>query len=91
MRFARSVMPESAMSSESSTFPSRKLPQKVGLVGGGTIGGGWAARFVLNGVDVRVYDPAPIRSPTADTVNRAAGVPAADTRSAAGGGSASSG
>lgn len=53
-------MPESAMSSESSTFLPRKLPQKVGLVGGGTIGGGWAARFVLNGVDVRVYDPAPI-------------------------------
>ena len=23
------------------------------------IGGGWAARFVLNGVDVRLYDPAP--------------------------------
>ena len=23
------------------------------------IGGGWAARFVLNGVDVRLYDPDP--------------------------------
>ncbi len=31
----------------------------VGLLGGGVIGAGWAARFALNGVDVRVYDPAP--------------------------------
>jgi carnitine 3-dehydrogenase len=23
------------------------------------IGGGWAARFVLNGVDVQLYDPDP--------------------------------
>ena len=29
----------------------------VGLLGGGVIGGGWAARFLLNGVDVRLYDP----------------------------------
>jgi carnitine 3-dehydrogenase / betainyl-CoA thioesterase len=29
----------------------------VGLLGGGLIGGGWAARFVLNGIDVRLYDP----------------------------------
>jgi carnitine 3-dehydrogenase len=29
------------------------------LLGGGVIGGGWAARFLLNGVDVRVYDPHP--------------------------------
>src|SRR5947199_5920017 len=32
---------------------------RVGLLGGGVIGGGWAARFVLNGVDVRLYDPDP--------------------------------
>ena len=31
----------------------------VGLLGGGVIGGGWAARFLLHGVDVRVYDPDP--------------------------------
>ena len=31
----------------------------VGLLGAGVIGGGWAARFVLNGIDVRVYDPDP--------------------------------
>src|SRR4051794_38657356 len=34
-------------------------PRTVGLLGGGVIGGGWAARFGLNGVDVRLYDPAP--------------------------------
>src|SRR5438067_3227779 len=39
--------------------PPVRLPRNIGLVGGGVIGGGWAARFLLNGVDVRVYDPAP--------------------------------
>jgi len=34
-------------------------PRTVALLGGGVIGGGWAARFALNGVDVRLYDPAP--------------------------------
>ncbi|MFZ4717838.1 MAG: carnitine 3-dehydrogenase [Ilumatobacteraceae bacterium] len=33
--------------------------QTVGLLGGGVIGGGWAARFLLNGVDVKLYDPDP--------------------------------
>jgi carnitine 3-dehydrogenase len=46
-------MPESLMSK------TERLPQAVGLLGGGTIGGAWAARFLLNGVDVRLYDPAP--------------------------------
>jgi carnitine 3-dehydrogenase len=36
-----------------------ELPSRVGLLGGGVIGGGWAARFVLNGVDVALYDPDP--------------------------------
>ena len=31
----------------------------MGLLGGGVIGAGWAARFALNGVDVRLYDPDP--------------------------------
>jgi gamma-butyrobetaine hydroxylase len=31
----------------------------VGLLGAGVIGGGWAARFLLNGVDVKVFDPDP--------------------------------
>ncbi|MEM6897112.1 MAG: 3-hydroxyacyl-CoA dehydrogenase NAD-binding domain-containing protein, partial [Pseudomonadota bacterium] len=29
------------------------------ILGGGVIGGGWAARFLLNGWDVQVYDPDP--------------------------------
>jgi carnitine 3-dehydrogenase len=33
--------------------------RKVGLVGGGVIGAGWAARLVLNGIDVTLYDPDP--------------------------------
>ena len=33
--------------------------RKVGIIGGGVIGAGWAARFVLNGIDVAVYDPDP--------------------------------
>ena len=33
--------------------------QTVGLLGGGVIGGGWAARFALNGVDVLLFDPDP--------------------------------
>jgi carnitine 3-dehydrogenase len=32
-------------------------PRSVALLGGGVIGGGWAARFMLNGVDVRLFDP----------------------------------
>lgn len=35
------------------------LPARVGLIGGGVIGGGWAARFLLHGADVRLCDPAP--------------------------------
>jgi carnitine 3-dehydrogenase len=31
----------------------------VALLGGGVIGGGWAARFLLSGLDVRLYDPDP--------------------------------
>ena len=31
----------------------------IGLVGGGVIGAGWAARFLLNGYDVKVFDPDP--------------------------------
>lgn len=31
----------------------------VGLLGGGVIGGGWAARFALNGIDVKLFDPDP--------------------------------
>jgi carnitine 3-dehydrogenase len=47
----------------------------VALLGGGVIGAGWAARFVLNGCDVRLYDPAP------EALDRVAQV-AADARAA---------
>jgi carnitine 3-dehydrogenase len=33
--------------------------RRVGLVGGGVIGAGWAARFLLNGCDVSIFDPDP--------------------------------
>jgi carnitine 3-dehydrogenase len=39
--------------------PQVPRPRSVALLGGGIIGGGWAARFLLNGVDVRLFDPAP--------------------------------
>ena len=32
---------------------------KAAIIGGGVIGGGWAARFALNGWDVAVFDPDP--------------------------------
>ena len=31
--------------------------KSVAIIGGGVIGGGWAARFALNGWQVKVYDP----------------------------------
>ena len=33
--------------------------QRAACIGGGVIGGGWAARFVLNGIDTAVHDPDP--------------------------------
>ncbi|MCC2614001.1 carnitine 3-dehydrogenase [Neorhizobium petrolearium] len=33
--------------------------QKAACIGGGVIGGAWAARFVLAGIDVDMYDPHP--------------------------------
>ncbi len=46
-------------------------PRSVGLLGAGVIGGGWAARFVLHGVDVRLFDPSPdAASAVLDTVER---------------------
>lgn len=38
---------------------SNSTLKTVGLLGGGVIGGGWAARFVLNGYDVKIYDVDP--------------------------------
>jgi carnitine 3-dehydrogenase / betainyl-CoA thioesterase len=42
--------------------------RRVGLLGGGVIGAGWAARFLLNGVDVALYDPDPATERTVDAV-----------------------
>ncbi|MCL4135802.1 UNVERIFIED_CONTAM: hypothetical protein GTU68_015724, partial [Idotea baltica] len=33
--------------------------KKAACIGGGVIGGGWAARFALNGIDVSIFDPDP--------------------------------
>ena len=33
--------------------------KQVAIIGGGVIGGGWAARFALNGWQVNLYDPDP--------------------------------
>ena len=35
------------------------MTRKAAIIGGGVIGGGWTARFLLNGWDVSVYDPGP--------------------------------
>lgn len=35
------------------------VTRKATIVGGGVIGGGWVARFLLNGWDVSVFDPDP--------------------------------
>ncbi|CAN1553009.1 FadB 3-hydroxyacyl-CoA dehydrogenase [Paracoccaceae bacterium] len=36
-----------------------EMNRKAAIIGGGVIGGGWAARFLLNGWDVGVFDPDP--------------------------------
>ena len=33
--------------------------QTAAIIGGGVIGAGWVARFIENGIDVAIYDPAP--------------------------------
>jgi len=35
------------------------MTNQAAIIGGGVIGGGWAARFMLNGWDVKIYDPDP--------------------------------
>ena len=35
-----------------------KRQKTAACIGGGVIGGGWVARFLLHGWDVNVYDPA---------------------------------
>ncbi|AUH65677.1 carnitine 3-dehydrogenase [Paracoccus zhejiangensis] len=35
------------------------MTKKAAIIGGGVIGGGWAARFLLNGWNVAIFDPDP--------------------------------
>jgi len=44
----------------------------VGLLGAGLIGSGWAARFLLAGIDVRLFDPAPAAAEGVEDAVRAA-------------------
>jgi len=41
---------------------------KAAVIGGGVIGAGWIARFLENGIDVGVYDPAPDAREKIDSV-----------------------
>ena len=45
----------------SMNVPAKRLAPitKAACVGGGVIGGGWIARLLLAGVDVKVFDPHP--------------------------------
>ena len=47
------------------TSDEQPLPRRVGLLGAGVIGSGWAARFLLAGADVCLFDPAPGAGDTA--------------------------
>jgi carnitine 3-dehydrogenase len=40
-------------------MPVEASPRRAAVIGGGVIGGGWAARFLHNGIDVAVFDPDP--------------------------------
>ncbi|PIB24000.1 carnitine 3-dehydrogenase [Amylibacter kogurei] len=44
------------------------MTKTAAIIGGGVIGGGWLARFVLNGWDVRVFDPDPEAARKIDAV-----------------------
>ena len=47
------------LSLKNKTEPDTGSIRTVGLLGGGVIGGGWASRFLLNGIDVKIFDPDP--------------------------------
>ncbi len=42
--------------------------KQAAIIGGGVIGAGWVSRFIENGVDVRVYDPAEDAAQKVDAV-----------------------
>ncbi|MGH6760779.1 MAG: carnitine 3-dehydrogenase [Phyllobacterium sp.] len=43
-------------------------PPRIACIGSGVIGSGWAARFLLNGFDVAVYDPSPDAKATTEHI-----------------------
>ncbi len=45
--------------------------KSAAIVGGGVIGGGWAARFALHGWEVSVFDPGPQAESVQATIDRA--------------------
>jgi len=47
---------------------SQQPVRKAAVIGGGVIGAGWAARFVLNGIDVALFDTAPAIGARLDAV-----------------------
>ena len=49
------------------------------IIGGGVIGAGWAARLVLNGHDVTIYDPQPDIARSVGEVLAKLGCPPAET------------
>ena len=51
-----------------SVTSSAAKPVRAAVIGGGVIGGGWVARFIQNGVDVGVFDPAPEAARKIDAV-----------------------
>ncbi|MFL6182281.1 MAG: 3-hydroxyacyl-CoA dehydrogenase NAD-binding domain-containing protein [Actinomycetes bacterium] len=53
------AVPSTATNGGAAHTPARLGVTDVGLLGGGVIGGGWAARFLLNGVNVKLFDPDP--------------------------------
>ena len=52
------------------------VTKKAAIIGGGVIGGGWAARFLLSGWDVAIFDPAPDAKRKMDEVLANAALPA---------------
>ncbi|MBO0906307.1 carnitine 3-dehydrogenase [Jiella sonneratiae] len=50
---------DSSASSKAAAAPSPARIARAACIGGGVIGGGWVARFLLAGIDVAVFDPHP--------------------------------
>ena len=44
------------------------MTHTAAIIGGGVIGGGWAARFALSGWDVGIFDPDPDAARKIDAV-----------------------